>query len=195
MTTTRAGDPTKTLIVIGVGNRLRGDDAAGLEVAERIRELRPDLSVHESDGDTAQLMDLWSNASLAIVVDAVQSESEAKPPVQGAGNPPLKRPPSRVVRFDFGASGPDAGLPLPAIFPRHVSSHSVGLAESIEMGAALGMLPERMIVYGIEGRNFAYGAPVDPSVEQAIGRVTHDVLLDLAAEEVHGNKESGAVHA
>jgi hydrogenase maturation protease len=47
----------------------------------------------------------------------------------------------------------------------------VGLADAIELARALGRLPPRVTVYGIEGERFDTGAPLSDSVAGAIDEV------------------------
>ena len=56
------------MVVVGVGNSLRGDDAAGLEVVRALRErltrgrarvARP----REHEGETLGLLELWEGAA------------------------------------------------------------------------------------------------------------------------------------
>ena len=64
--------------VIGIGNPLRGDDAIGLLVARRVRELAdPEVEVMELEGEPARLIDAWQGAGLAVVVDAVKTGAPA----------------------------------------------------------------------------------------------------------------------
>jgi hydrogenase maturation protease len=51
-------------VVVGVGNDWRGDDAAGLVVARRLREAG--IPTVEVGGDPAALLDAWAGASHAI---------------------------------------------------------------------------------------------------------------------------------
>ena len=72
-----AGDgERKLLVLIGIGNRLRRDDAAGLEVARRLRLAHPPgVNILEREGDPASVLEAWSDAKEALVVDAVFSGS------------------------------------------------------------------------------------------------------------------------
>ena len=135
--------PEPRLVVVGIGNAARGDDAAGLIAARRLDGL-------EHEGDPVGLLDAWRDAEVAVVIDAVRS---------GA-------PPGTVHRFDASRS------PLPAALLRSsTSTHAVGLAEAIELGRALARLPPRLIVYGIEGERFDAGAGLTPAVAAAVGAV------------------------
>jgi hydrogenase maturation protease len=144
-------------LVIGVGNPERGDDAAGLEVARRLRESGPEgVTVLEQQGDAARLMEAWRGAECVVLVDAAR-----------AGGPA-----GRVHRFDARRK------PLFAML-RHTSSHSFGVEQALEMSRALGTLPPRVVVYAIEGRCFEPGAALSPEVEQAVARVAEHVLREV----------------
>ena len=144
-------------VVIGVGNPDRGDDAAGLEVARRLRENRPEgVKVLEQLGDAARLMDAWRGSECVVLVDAAR-----------AGGPS-----GRVHRFNARRESLFAML-------RHASSHSFGVAEALELSRALGTLPPRVVVYAIEGRSFEPGAGLSPEVEQAVARVAEHVLREV----------------
>jgi hydrogenase maturation protease len=133
-------------LVIGLGNASRGDDAAGLVAARRLGGL-------EHEGDPLALLDLWEGAELALVIDAVSSGSE----------------PGTIHRFDVGAG------PLPVRMRSSTSTHAVGLAEAIELARALGRLPARLTVYGIEGERFGVGTALTPAVEAAVNAVVREV--------------------
>ncbi|MBL8176024.1 MAG: hypothetical protein JNK48_15205, partial [Bryobacterales bacterium] len=64
--------------------------------------------------------------------------------------------------------------PLPAdLFASN--SHHFGLPQAIELGRALGRLPARVWVYGIEGAGFGYGQPVSEPVQMAISVLTKEL--------------------
>lgn len=145
-------------LVIGIGNPWRHDDAAGVELARRLAAAAPEsVTVREQEGEPVALVDAWEGAEAAVIVDAVSS---------GA-------PPGTVHRFD-AVSGP-----LPARTFAH-STHALGLAEAIELGRALGRLPERLAVYGIEGERFDAGAGLSPAVERAVDRLCAELRVELA---------------
>jgi hydrogenase maturation protease len=145
-------------LLIGVGNPDRGDDAAGLAVARRIRAAAPaGVTVSELDGDQLRLLDAWDGADDVWVVDAVCSGGE----------------PGTVYRFD-------AACPLGARF-RHCGTHTFSLADVIELARALGRLPGRLVGYGIEGGTFAVGAALSPRAQAAVRAVTEQILGELSA--------------
>ncbi len=145
--------------VIGIGNPLRGDDAAGLLVARRVRDLAaPGVEVVELEGEPGRLIDAWEEAALVVVVDAVRSGGE-----EGS-----------VVRFDATAG------PLPAAVGAS-STHALGLGDAVEIARALGRLPARLVVYGIEGARFEPGAGLSPAVAAAVDAAVDAVLSEREA--------------
>lgn len=152
--------------MIGVGNALRGDDAAGLLAARAVAAERlPGVAVVESDGDPAGLMDAWADAEIAVVLDALAPGAE---------------PAGGVRRFDAGAA------PLPVRFAGG-STHALGLAEAVELARALGRLPARLVVYGIS----AEGAGAGAAVSAAAARGAQAAAARAAAELAGGPTGSG----
>jgi hydrogenase maturation protease len=146
------------LKVIGIGNRFRSDDAAGLEVVARLRGSLPaGVELLEREGEPTALIDAWAGADDVWVVDAVLSRAA----------------PGTLHRLD-AASGE-----LPAELFR-ASTHHLGLAEAVELARAVGALPARLVVYGIEAAELAVGEGLSPAVadavERAAGAVREEVL-------------------
>ena len=142
--------------LIGLGNDLRGDDAAGLLVARAARGRAEGIEVVESSGEPIDLLDAWEGFEAVVVVDAVSSGAE----------------PGTVHRLD-AAAGP---LPTPFASP---STHALGLAEAVELGRALDRLPPRLVVFGIEGAEFSAGAEPGPAVLEAVAGVAAAALAEL----------------
>jgi hydrogenase maturation protease len=147
----------RSVVVIGVGNRLRGDDGAGLEAVRRVRdcELSASIAVHLHEGEPVGLLELWDGAEAALLVDAVHS---------GA-------PPGTIHRLDAS----HAPLPSPL---RRVSSHTIGIGETIELSRALGTLPPTVRVYGVEGRRFDVGT----ELTEEVGVALHELVREVRAE-------------
>lgn len=148
-----------TLRVIGAGNRARGDDAAGPEVARRLaaRDTR-DLHAIECDGGLGRMFEAITGARSVLIVDAMAS---------GAA-------PGTVGRFD-AADGP-----LPVAFAAN-STHGFGVGEAVELARVLGRLPGHVEVIGIEGACWDHGAPLSPPVEAAITSVVGELLARYGA--------------
>ena len=65
--------------------------------------------------------------------------------------------------------------------PSRGSTHALGVAEAIELGRALGRLPRRLLVFGIEGGSFDAGAGLSPEVERAVGQLTDELRARQSA--------------
>lgn len=133
------------MLIIGCGNRDRGDDAAGVLAAERLRTLGVPAVI--CSGESLELMAAWNDAPDVLVIDCV---------VTGARG-------GTVHVWD-------AGLPL-AFSKPDASTHGLGVGQAIELSRVLGCLPRRLRIYGIEGRDFEIGASVTPEVVRGIDEV------------------------
>ena len=148
---------TIAILVVGVGNELRGDDAAGLLVVRKLRNRNlPGVRVIESSGDGAELMDAWTGFHSVFVFDATIPAGHAGTTHRIEGH----------------------RQPLPAdLFG--ISTHSFGLAEAIELSRHLGRMPRELIVYGIEGSVFDIGQSVSPAVIASIQTVFEVVTAEI----------------
>jgi hydrogenase maturation protease len=148
------------VLVIGVGNELRGDDAAGLEVVRRMtaQDLPPGARVQELRGEALDLLELWCGAEAVILVDTVRSGAAA----------------GTIHRFDASSE------PLPARF-RAASGHTVSVPDAIELARGLDKLPPRVIVFGIEGGRFTTGTSLQECVRAAVGTVRQAVAREALA--------------
>lgn len=141
-------------VVIGVGNSFRGDDAAGREVARRLRDrVSDEVEVVVCELEPTRLIDAWDGADTALVVDAVASGSE----------------PGTVHRFDATTEA------LPSREFRS-STHALGIGETIELARAIGKLPARIVVLGIEGETFGSGTDLSNAAQEGVERAVEVVL-------------------
>ena len=63
------------MVVIGVGNEFRRDDGAGPAVVASLRgRVPPGVELVLTDGEPARLIEAWTGAALAVVVDAVRAD-------------------------------------------------------------------------------------------------------------------------
>src|SRR5262245_13215425 len=131
------------MMVVGLGNEFRHDDAVGLITARRLREREVEAEEHE--GDLATLMDRWKDSESLILIDAVAS---------GAA-------PGTLYRLDVSASPLDRNL-------FKSSTHALGLSDAIELSRAMGTLPDRVVVFGVEVRDVTAGVGLSVEVAEAI---------------------------
>ena len=145
---------TLPVLVCGLGQRLRGDDAVGLEAVTRWAENHPHLARHpqvhvltlESPG--LALLDILSRVRAALLVDAV---------VSGAPVGTLHH------------LSPDEAA---AFRPGSASAHGWGLAETLALARRVGHpLPGEIHILGVEAGSLAPGAGLSPRVQDALPRV------------------------
>jgi hydrogenase maturation protease len=146
------------LLILGAGNPFRQDDAAGLQVARRLRARVPaGVKVVEAEGELTSVLEDWRAEEEVILIDAMRSGAR----------------PGTVLRFEAH------DRPVPASFSNS-STHSFGVAEAVELARALGGLPPRVIIYGIEGKHFAAGEGISREVAHAVGEVVERVLQEMS---------------
>lgn len=159
-------------VIIGVGNEFRGDDAAGIVAARCLRSssLRG-TDIVEHGGEGTSLLELMRRYDEVVLIDAVNSGSPAGT-IHGIDG--------RTER-------------LPRSF-RHASSHAVGVAEAIELGLTLNMLPPTLVILGIEGTCFAPGTGCSGAVAAAVDTVvercsTMEFRTLVSGTAVSGHRE------
>jgi hydrogenase maturation protease len=148
---------TTKIRIIGIGNPFRGDDAAGLLVARRLRDLASDRAeVIEAELAGLDVLDMMAEASAVILIDAAKSG----------------RPAGTIHRLDASA-GPISG----DLFP--YSTHVINAVDAIEMSRTLGLLPPHVIVYGVEVGDTTTSNALSPAVAGALDQVVEEVLREL----------------
>ena len=151
------GTSKARVVVIGVGNPYRRDDAAGLVIAQRLRPKAPGhVTVMEHEGEPTALLEAWRDARAVVLIDAVFSGAEA----------------GTIHRLDAQAAR------IPQELFRY-STHAVSVAEAIELARVLGQLPPKLLVYGIEGKDFSAGVGLSPEVEGRVAELVERVLQEL----------------
>lgn len=143
--------------VIGLGNAMRGDDAAGLAVARLVGEAEPALAALAHEGSPLDLIDVWEGRERVVLVDAMTCGAEA----------------GSVHRFELDQGPPPAG-----VRDRVASTHALGLLEAVEVARALGRLPGRLVLYGVQGESFALGV----GLSEAVAAVIPDLARRAIAE-------------
>jgi hydrogenase maturation protease len=143
--------------VIGVGNEMRGDDGAGVEVVRRLRRASgmAGIDAEEEQSDPTALIERWRDRPGLVIVDAARTAA-----------------PGEIQRFDASRH------PLPAGVAGSSSTHAIGVAEAIELARALGELPGHVIVFTVGGACFKAGADLSVEVDAALPGLTTRVLAE-----------------
>ncbi len=144
-------------LLIGVGNEYRSDDGVGLAVARKIHEkLIPSVTVKEESGEGAALMESWQGFQNVIIIDAVSSGAM----------------PGTIFRIDANKET----VPIKFF---HYSTHAFSVSEAIELARAMHVLPSKLVIYGIEGNDFAAGTTISLLVQQAAHKIIEQIVKEI----------------
>ncbi len=139
--------------VVALGSD-HGDDRAGWDAARLAAPRLPPGADVVLTGDPLAVLE--GRADALVVVDACR----------GAG------PPGSVHRFDWPAPG------LARVGA--VSSHGVGVAAALDLAAALGRLPPRVVVFAVEAGAGGPGGGLSPAVAAAVPALAAAVETEVA---------------
>lgn len=150
-----------SVCVVGWGSPY-GDDRVGWEVVQALRLAvppHPGLSLVECDRSGPALIETWEAYGAVILVDAVRSG----------------QPVGTVHCLDARDIVPGSG---------GLSSHGVGVAQTVALARTLGLLPGIARAYGIEiesaGPAIGLSAPVAAAMRELIARLSSEVSVLLA---------------
>lgn len=158
-------------VVIGVGNPMRRDDGVGHAVLEQLRA-RPALGVRlvALDGEPTRVLDAWTGARVAVVVDAVRSAAA-----------PGTVHVVEVTTSGGGEGDARPGVPPPSAAP--ASTHGAGLAEAVALGRTLDRVPARLVLVGVEALDVGDGPELSAPVLAAV-----PVAVDAVLAVVRGGR-------
>ena len=148
--------------VIGIGQSLRGDDAAGLEAVRRWQETFPEtatrseVQIEASELPGLALIDLLNDVDAAILVDAIQSSAK----------------PGTIYRLNEKE--------LASFTTTSKSAHGWGVAETLRMRSQITGAKVNIRIIGIEAEQMELGAGLSKAVENAI-----PTLCEIIEEEIH----------
>jgi len=154
-----------TALVVGIGNGSRGDDAVGPVVAERVARLGlagVEVVTHE---EPLALVEHLAGHEDVVVVDAVRSGVVRPGAVHviHAGAAPLPRDPV-------------------ALGSNRLGSHGLGVIEAVELARALGRLPRRLTLVGVEASELGVGAAMSAPVREGLDDAVRAVVDSLREE-------------
>jgi len=147
-----------SVLVLGLGNPLRGDDGVGPRLVEELTRRRLPEGVMALDGGTGgldllQVLEGWQRV---VVVDAAD----------------VGREPGQFVRFT-----PDQARLAQAA--ERFSLHHAGLGEVLALANALGRALPHMVIFGVQPAEVGWREGLSPAVETALS-----ALVDAVLEEI-----------
>jgi hydrogenase maturation protease len=159
------------ILVLGIGQTMRGDDAAGLETVRLWRVRYPDsaskVQVELFELPGLALLNVLEGRDMAVLVDAVQTS----------------RSPGTILRL-----GPDE---LASFTPGTGFTHGWGVAESLQLGRSLYPWLDKcqITLIGIVGKDFKLGMKLNPEVKGALYQAADSVEREI--QNVMGKNKSG----
>jgi hydrogenase maturation protease len=153
-------------VVIGLGNRYRRDDGVGIVVADELHRLGlKGVRVVTDIVEPMGLLEAWSGAGLAVVIDGAVATPEA---------------PGRVRRCGLSDVAACDGL----------SSHGVDLVGTHALGEALGRVPGELVLLTVEVADTGHGTALTPAVQRAVPEV-----LGMAVAEINRGRSGRALRS
>ena len=159
-------------LVIGLGNPLRGDDGVGVRIVQALATLQLPGGVEVVDGGTLglELVSLMEGWQRVILVDAAN----------------VGRSHGEFVRF-----GLDEARLLGS--SEQISVHAAGLRDALLLAQVLGVLPEEVVIYGVQPAHLDWDAELSPEVEAAVPKIARCILEELDTRSLSVDGGTGGV--
>ena len=146
------------IMLIGIGHPDRGDDALGSILLENIKaKVENTLATQHILGDMAQLIDCFEHYHIVIIIDAIVTR---------------QKPIGTCYRFENEAI-------LPISHGVTTSTHSFDLGQTLQLAKNLGVLPNKLILYGIEVGHFEHGKPMSEAVTASLSDLEQSILKEI----------------
>jgi hydrogenase maturation protease len=146
-------------LILGVGNPLMGDDGAGIEAARMLNEsaLPENVTVIDAGTPGWGLVEFIKDWPSVVIVDAVR----------------LGLKPGQWQRFDANEFRLIANQ-------GEISLHDTDIAGGLALAQELDLLPEKVIIYGIEPESIHQGMRLSPSVRAGLPGLVGSILNKFA---------------
>ncbi len=150
------------IAVVGIHGTHHHDDNVGSEVVNRLRECCPKhMDVLEMSGGYLEIESAMKGHEIVILVDSSHTGG----------------PPGNIYWMESHES-PGCGDWFP-----HYATHINGIADSLDLAIHTGENPKRLMLIGVEGKDFSEGDGLSTEVEDAIEEVLQMLELEAAIVE------------
>jgi hydrogenase maturation protease len=151
-------------LILGLGNPILSDDAAGLQAAHQLYELLEgkDIDLVEAAVAGMQTVQLLSGYDRAVVIDVVQDETRV----------------GEVWRLDADDLENASST----------SSHGIGLGQALRLARLMGLpVPEQILIYAIAAADTStFGETLTPQLGKAMPAIVRRIAADLAHQPGQG---------
>lgn len=154
-----AAQPHISVLVLGIGNLVMGDDGVGVMVAQQLQQgYRFPDNVEIMDGGTLglDLLPKLENITNLIMIDAVETGQRA----------------GTCVRL--------CGQELPVALETKLSPHQMGLKDLLAVSALMGHSPQEMVLIGVQPGSIEMEVGLTAEVEAQFETLVSNVLAELA---------------
>ena len=150
--------PSPDTLIVGLGNPLRGDDGIGTRVIQMLvaETLPGGVEVVEGGTQGLGLVSLMEGWRRVILVDAAN----------------VGQPPGGFVRFT-----PQEARLLGG--DQHISIHNAGLRDALLLAETLDLLPDEIVIYGMQPANIDWDSSLSPEVEATMPELVKAILDEL----------------
>jgi len=148
------------LIIVGCGSPDAGDDALGPIVADSLRERLPaEVEIKTDYAGGANLLDWCEGVEMLILVDAALATADFAVGEWRRLCFPFERECLRTLAFH--------------------NTHSLGLAEALDLASSLGRLPKEVLIFAVAGGQFELGTGLSPAVQRSVSKVRSAVQEEV----------------
>lgn len=147
------------LLVLGIGNLVMNDDAAGVlvaqELAEKYNNRRDDLQVLDGGTLGLDLLSYIEWADRLVLVDAVDLDME----------------PGTVVKLE--------GEDIDVAFESKLSAHQMGMKDMLLTSELMGHRPAEIVFYGIQSETIQMEMELSPHVQNNLPKLSGFVEQEI----------------
>ena len=147
-------------VVLGIGNTILTDEAAGVRAALALEQAyKVPANVQVIDGGTSgmEMIEDLSNLDFLIVIDVVKT---------GAA-------PGTLVKI--------AGNQIPVFFRNKLSPHQIGLPDVLASLELLDAIPKEIVVLGVEPISLELGMGMTPTVAEKVPQLVEMAVAELVS--------------
>ena len=141
-------------LVLGIGNPIVTDDAVGLNIARRIKEMKPELEVVEACSGAMGLFDYVVDHDRVILIDSVKTDGGT---------------PGTLYKIEMEDLKPTLS---------HSASHGLDIASAFKLGEGLGYrMPQNISIYAVEVKdNINFGEGCTTEVAERIPSIATEIM-------------------
>ena len=155
----RANKLPKNILIVGVGNRLLGDEGVGLHIIDDLLQIPmpPYVNIIDCGCDLLSLMSYLNKPKKIIVIDAIHAGGK----------------PGEIYKFDYSE--------LEITEAKIYSAHQVGVIDSLGLLKQIcpSLANSEIILIGIEPKVIELSADLSKEVKESIPDVTKIIVEDV----------------